>query len=191
MATPKKSPTRKKAPRRHEPRRGDRLVETTLKVIEERGLAGTTYRSVAAAAAVPLGSITYRYASLDELIAAAFMLYVEEQAALFDARLAKVDGKKKLAEALTDIVFEQFLAHGDKVVIAYELYLGASQRPALRKVTNLWMRRSRRALEKFIDPALARVADALLEGLVLHTILEREPMNREEVCRAFQRVLGK
>jgi len=160
-----------------------------LKVIEERGLAGTTYRSVAAAADVPLGSITYRFKSLDELIAAAFMHYMEEQAALFDARLAKIVGKQKLAEALTDIVFEQFLANEDKVVIAYELYLGASQRPALKEITNLWMRRSRGALEKIIDPALARVVDALLEGLVLHTILEREPMNRREIRNVFLRVL--
>lgn len=189
MATPRKNPTGTRAPRRHEPGRGDRLVETTLKVIEERGLAGTTYRSVAAAADVPLGSITYRFKSLDELIAAAFMHYMEEQAALFDARLAKIVGKQKLAEALTDIVFEQFLANEDKVVIAYELYLGASQRPALKEITNLWMRRSRGALEKIIDPALARVVDALLEGLVLHTILEREPMNRREIRNVFLRVL--
>lgn len=161
-----------------------------MRVIEKRGLAGTTYRSVAEAADVPLGSITYHFASLDELIAAAFMLYVEEQAALFDARLAGVSGKQELAEALTDIVFGQFLAEAEKLVIAYELYLGASQRAALREVTHFWMRRSRGALEKIIDPALARVADALLEGLVLHTVLEKEPMNRREIRGAFLRVLG-
>lgn len=190
MATRKKNPERQKPRRRHEPGRRDRLVETTLRVIEKRGLAGVTYRSVAEAADVPLGSVTYHFASLDELIAAAFMIYVEEQAALFDARLADIPSRQALAGALTDIVLEQFLAHAGKVVTAYELYLGASQRPALREVTNFWMRRSRRALEKIIDPALARVADALLEGLVLHTILEREPMNRREIRNAFLRVLG-
>lgn len=190
MTTRKKRPVRKKVLRRHEPGRRDRLVETTLKVIEKYGLAGTTYRSVAGAADVPLGSVTYHFASLDELIAAAFMLYAEEQAALFDAHLAKISSKQELAGALTDIVFRQFLANADKVVIAYELYLGATQRPALREVTNFWMRRSRSTLERIIDPTLARVADALLEGLVLHTILEREPMNRRKIHNAFLRVLG-
>lgn len=191
MATrPKKTPIRKKNLRRHEPGRRDRLVEETLQVIGKRGLAGTTYRSVADAADVPLGSVTYHFASLDELIAAAFMLYVEEQAALFDARLSGVSKKRELADALTDIVWGQFLSDAGKLVIAYELYLGASQNPALRDVTDFWMRRSRGALERIIDPALARVTDALLEGLVLHNILEKEPMNRREIRNAFLRVLG-
>ena len=45
--------------RRTEPQRRDRILAATLDTIEERGLSGATYRTIAAAADVPLGSMTY------------------------------------------------------------------------------------------------------------------------------------
>lgn len=179
-----------RAKRRHEPGRRERLVAVALEVIRDQGLAGTTHRGVAARADVPLGSLTYHFASLDELVTAALSRYVEDQATGFDARLARVSDRDELAGSLADVVFEQFLADRDKLVIAYELYLGAARNAALRELTNRWMRRSRRALEKFVEPGQARVVDALLEGLVLHTMLEREPMRRGEIRKAFRRLLN-
>ncbi|MET8337668.1 TetR family transcriptional regulator [Streptosporangium canum] len=177
-------------PRRHDPNRRDRIIDVTIEVIAEHGLAGTGHRSVAEAADVPLGSMTYHFASLDELVELAFSRYVSVLADRFDARLAAAPEDGDLAAIVTDVIMVDFLQARRDLVLAYELYLGATRDPALREVTRTWMSRSRRALERLTDPATAQVLDALLEGLVLHNFLARDPMTREEVHQAVARVIG-
>ena len=60
------------ASRRGTASRRDLLIDNTLGVIAEHGVAGTTHRRVAAAAGVPLGSTTYYFADLADLLGAAF-----------------------------------------------------------------------------------------------------------------------
>jgi TetR/AcrR family transcriptional regulator, regulator of biofilm formation and stress response len=53
--------------RRHDPDRKNRIVDAAIEVIAGQGVAGTTHRLIAAAADVPLGSLTYHFSSLEEL----------------------------------------------------------------------------------------------------------------------------
>jgi TetR/AcrR family transcriptional regulator, regulator of biofilm formation and stress response len=57
--------------RRHDPGRRDRIIDAAIRVIGAEGIAGLSHRSVAGEADVPLGSTTYHFASLDELLIAA------------------------------------------------------------------------------------------------------------------------
>ena len=54
--------------RRYDPDRKDRILEAALEVIADHGVAGTTHRSIAARADVPLGSTTYHFETLDDRI---------------------------------------------------------------------------------------------------------------------------
>ncbi|MDP9865688.1 MULTISPECIES: TetR/AcrR family transcriptional regulator [Streptosporangium] len=177
-------------PRRHDPDRRDRIIDVTIEVIAEHGLAGTSHRTVAEAADVPLGSMTYHFTGLDELVELAFSRYAGALADRFDARLAAAPADGDLAATVTDVIMVDFLQARRDLVLAYELYLAAARDPALREVTRTWMSRSRRALERLTDPATAQVLDALLEGLVLHNFLAEDPMTREEVHQAVARVVG-
>ena len=56
------------AVRRVDPDRKDRIVDAALDVIAEHGVAGATHRTIAAAADVPLGSMTYHFENLDEVL---------------------------------------------------------------------------------------------------------------------------
>ncbi|MCW2638337.1 MAG: TetR family transcriptional regulator [Dactylosporangium sp.] len=80
------------------------------------------------------------------------------------------------------------LGSGRDLVLSYELYAAAVRNPALRHVTQGWMERSRRALERHFDPATARALDALIEGLVLHSALSTAPMTTEEIRAAVHRM---
>jgi DNA-binding transcriptional regulator YbjK len=53
--------------RRTEPGRRDRLVETVLNLIARDGVAGATYRAVAAAADMPIGSMTHHFPTRDDM----------------------------------------------------------------------------------------------------------------------------
>lgn len=57
--------------RRYDPERRDRIIDAAIRVVGSKGIAGLSHRSVAAEADVPLGSTTYHFASLDELLIAA------------------------------------------------------------------------------------------------------------------------
>src|SRR5690349_24946758 len=57
--------------RRYDPERRQRIIDAAIRVVGERGIAGLSHRAVAAAADVPLGSTTYHFATLDDLLVAA------------------------------------------------------------------------------------------------------------------------
>ena len=67
--------------------------------------------------------------------------------------------------------------------------MAAARNPVLKAVTQAWMARSRRALERHFDATTARELDALIEGLMLHSALSTEPMTPEQIRHAIHRYL--
>ena len=175
-------------PRRYDPERRQRLVATALDVIAEHGVAGTSHRAIARAADVPLGSTTYHFANLDELLAAAFTVHAEAIADALDERMRAVADREAVLDALAAHLAQDLLGSDRALVLAVELYVAAARRPSLRAVTEAWMRRSRRALELHFDPVTARELDALVEGLVLHQALSTKPMTADQIRHALDRI---
>lgn len=184
--------TRPPAPRRtrrHDPGRRDRLINAALHVIAERGVAGTTHREIARAADVPLGSMTYHFTSLDEVLAEAFTRHADSVARLFDEHLGAARDRDAAIQAVITLVSEALLGSQHDLVLSVELYVAAARNPALRAVTQAWMARSRQALERHFDPTTARELDALIEGLVLHSALSTDPMTPGQIRHAIDRFL--
>ncbi len=174
--------------RRFDPDRRDRLIDATIDALAEHGVAGTTHRVIAAAADVPLGSVTYHFASLDELRTLAFTRHAEAMSVLFAAHFDAVATRADLVEAVVDLVHGGTGDHHDALV-SFELYLAALRNPELRAVTEVWMRTSRAVLERFVDPDTARGLDALTEGLTIHDLLGTAPRPREVTRAAVVRAL--
>ena len=175
--------------RRYDPDRRQRIVEATVDVIAEHGVAGTTHRLIAAAADVPLGSLTYHFTGLDDLRAQAFALHAERMAVKYEAHFADVDGIDDVVDAVTELVHADADADDRDWAVAYELFLAALRDPALRTVTESWMRRSRSVLERFVDPTTSRGVDALIEGLVMHKVLSTRPVSRAETHEIIARAV--
>src|SRR4051812_15861663 len=175
--------------RRHDPDRHDRIVDAAIGVIAEHGVAGTTHRLIAAAADVPLGSLTYHFTGLDDLRAQAFARFAERMTQTYEAHFADVHDGEDFVAAVTDLVHGDAGADDRDWAVAYELYLAALRDPALRAVTESWMRRSRSVLERFVDPTTARGVDALIEGLVMHKVLSTGPVSREQTHEIIARAV--
>lgn len=175
-------------PRRHDPDRRERIISACLSVIAAHGVSGTTHRRVAAAADVPLGSMTYHFDGVDDLLRAAFDSFADRIAQRFEVRLAAAADPTSAQSAVVDLICGDALGTQDDLALTTELYALAAHDPRFRDVTNRWMRRSRTALERHFDPATARILDALIEGLTLHAALDTEPQDpavvREAVARA-------
>jgi DNA-binding transcriptional regulator YbjK len=175
--------------RRHDPNRRDRLIDATLTVIAERGVAGTTHREIARAADVPLGSMTYHFRSLDEILAEAFTRHADAVARVFDERMAAATDRDAAVEAVITLVSEDLVGSQHDLVLTVELYVAAARNAVLKAVTQAWMQRSRQALERHFDPTTARELDALIEGLTLHSALSTDPMTAAQVRHAIERYL--
>ncbi len=176
--------------RRHDPERRDRIIDAALAVIAEGGVAGTSHRRVAERAGVPLGSMTYHFTSMDELLREAFTRFATRLSERFAARIAAAADLDALAEAVVHLVHEGLTAGPDDLVITLELYTLAARQPAFRQITHDWMRRSRQSLERLVDARTAHELDALIEGLFIHISLDPVPRSRDVTRDAVRRILS-
>ncbi|MBO9555996.1 TetR family transcriptional regulator [Cellulomonas sp.] len=174
--------------RRYDPGRRDRIVDACLRVIGEAGVAGTSNRRVAAAADVPLGSMTYHFTDTDELLHEAFSRFAHAMSDRFEQAMAGARDVDEARRAVVDLISVDVLADPRELVLTHELYTLAARDPRYRRLTHAWMARSRRALERHFDPTTARLLDALIEGLTIHRALDTEPHRRDEVVRAVDRM---
>jgi DNA-binding transcriptional regulator YbjK len=174
--------------RRHDPNRRQRLIDVALDVIAEHGVAATTHRKVAQAADVPLGSLTYHFKGLDDLLAGAFTKLADETADGFEAALAGAAGPDAAREAVVGLVTGELLGERRHILLTYELYALAARRPDLRRVTDTWMARSRAALARHFDPATPVMLDALIDGLSIPRALALARRTAETVRDGVSRI---
>jgi len=170
--------------RRHDPDRRERILDACLQVIGEVGVAGASTRRIAAAADVPLGSITYHFSDVDELLRESFERFTHRVSDRFEVHLARAADIDEAREAVVHLIAVDLPADPDELVLTHELYTLAARDPGYRRLTHEWMARSRRALERHFDPGTARLVDALIEGLTIHRALDTEPHDLDEVVRA-------
>lgn len=174
--------------RRNDPERRQRIVDATLDVVARYGVPGTTHRRIAAEAAVPLGSVTYYFASLEDLLTAAFLQLAERSSAAFHARMAQATDRDGARAAITDIIAGSIWAEPRTLLLSYELYAFAARHPPVSRVMQTWMNNSRAALERFFDPLTARALDALVEGIGIHNSIDAQPLDRNAIQAIVERV---
>ncbi|MEU3689001.1 TetR/AcrR family transcriptional regulator [Streptomyces narbonensis] len=180
--------------RRHDPGRRERIVAAALRVVGRSGLAGLSHRTVAAEADVPLGSTTYHFASLDELLVAALREAGEGFGRQLRESPALADPATGLATALARLLAEWLGGERAGVELEYELYLAALRRPALRPVAAEWTESVVAALSARTDPATARALVALMDGVCLQVLLTGgtydEAYAREMLARVLKEAPG-
>jgi DNA-binding transcriptional regulator YbjK len=167
--------------RRHDPERKERIVASALQVLARDGVAGITHRAVATAADVPLGSVTYHFATLDDIVQQAFEAHVDALATRFEARLASCGDGDDLIECIASAITDDLASHPNELAVTYELYGGAVRRPAIRRLTQRWMERAEDALAEHFDRTTARLVDVVVEGLMVHTSIAQQPISKDEV----------
>ncbi|MET7379766.1 TetR family transcriptional regulator [Streptomyces sp. NPDC005526] len=157
--------------RRHDPERRQRIIDAAIRVVGARGIAGLSHRSAAAEADVPLGSTTYHFRTLDELLVAALRQANEGFAKAIAARGGLEDPRNDLAGELAALMREWLAGDRTGVELEYELYLAALRRPALRPVAAEWADGLASLLARRTDPVTARALVALMDGICLQVLL--------------------
>ncbi|MFS8204481.1 TetR/AcrR family transcriptional regulator [Streptomyces sp. CWNU-52B] len=176
--------------RRYDPERRQRIIDAAIRVVAAKGIAGLSHRTVAAEADVPLGSTTYHFKTLDELLVAALRQANEGFTKTVAARVALRDPGADLAAELAALGREWLAGDRTGVEVEYELYLAALRRPALRPVADEWGRDFADLLARRTDSVTARALVALIDGICLQVLLTGAAYEEEYAREVLARVIG-
>ncbi|WP_407553736.1 TetR family transcriptional regulator [Streptomyces sp. Pv4-95] len=177
--------------RRYDPDRRQRIIDAAIAVVGERGIAGLSHRTVAAAADVPLGSTTYHFATLDDLLVAALQQVNGEWMADFARWVDGIDPAAPLADEVTRLVEDTLAGDRARVELEYELYLAALRHEAVRPIAAACLDEMVRLLGRRIgDVATARAVVAFTDGLLLQHLLTGQPFQPTTVRAGLAGILG-
>ena len=144
------------------------LVEATLDVIEQGGIAALSHRAVAEQAGVSLASVSYHFAGLDDLISTALAHATDELVAALDA-----DGDHSLAR-LARLLANEVEHHRGRWIAEYELCLLALRRPHLRSQALAWHDVIADTFAPTLEGRARRAFQATVEGVCLHMLFSDE-----------------
>lgn len=156
-------------------------MESALEVLARDGVAGITHRAIGEVADVPLGSITYHFATLDDIVNLAFETHVDKLASRFEARLASCGQEGDLIECIVLAITDDLAGHPSELAVTYELYGDAVRRADNKRITQEWMERAEDALAQHFDRATARLIDVVIEGLMVHMSIAQQPISKDAV----------
>ncbi|MEV5912164.1 TetR family transcriptional regulator [Streptomyces chartreusis] len=175
--------------RRYDPERQQRIIDAAIRVVGEKGIAGLSHRTVAAEADVPLGSTTYHFKTLDDLLVAALRQANEGFAKVIASRGGLQDPETDLAVELAGWMGEWLAGDRTGVELEYELYLAALRRPALRPVAAEWAQDLADRLSHRTDPVTARALVALMDGICLQVLLTEATYDDEYARNVLRRMI--
>ena len=171
--------------RRTEPQRRDRILAVTLDTIEERGLAGATYRTIAAAADVPLGSMTYHFPNRDDLIFIAFERFANDLFSPLDESMGDLEPGEDPRDRLVRMIVTDSRDRRRDMVLLAELYVLAIRDERYADLMRQWMRRAKDAISRHIHGVSGHVIDAVQEGIGLQRYFLPQEFTEDVVRRTL------
>ena len=108
----------------------------------------------------------------------------------YQAFFTNVMDAPQACHAITEMIYSSQVTTPDNMEVMYQLYAFASRKPALKTVMQNWMQRSQQTLEQWFDPATARALDAFIEGMTLHFVTDKKPLQRDDILVMVERIAG-
>jgi DNA-binding transcriptional regulator YbjK len=174
--------------------RKQRIARAVIRVIAEHGIEGLTHRRVAAAAEVPLGSTTYYFATLDDLLVSGLADAAERNIADVREWASRTPVDTPLIDRL--VAFVQLLSGPDRsrFIAVHEIYLAAIRRHALRPTARKWADELVALFAPFTARRIeARILVYALDGIVIDALMQDTPPTPEQIrplCRALVKGLN-
>lgn len=173
-----------------DPQRPLVIALAALEVVADKGVEGLTHRAVAAEAQIPLGSTTYHFATLDDLLAAAIVEAKKATDTDLAAWAATLGPNTDFAQAVTEYVMHALTDdHRGRLIVEHELYMAALRRPKLRALSRDWDEAFPAVLSKHTDAVTAEAVAMVVDGMFVRAIIHGVP-SRDEVEIVLRRLLG-
>lgn len=173
------------------------LLEATVRLLGRGGVAGVTHRAVAREAGVSLGVVTYRYQTMDILLAAALEHVCEVDLGDLTALAAELQKSAFELDAWS-IAFAKAIAGSvrrerEREIATFELMLASARHPPLRRASKKTNEAYARLAELVLraagsrDPVRhARILVAAILGMELKHLADPQSRFEEELTRALR-----
>ncbi len=156
----------------------------------EQGVGAVSHRNVAAIAEVPLGSTTYHFSGLDDLLVAAMEKAVAAYAEMLVAWSDAIAAGSDIADALCDLVEAGLSGGRERVQAEYELYLTGVRRPALQPVAQAWSDMLTIVLSQHVDEVTARELAIVVDGVIINALVTGGTPRRPDLYELLRKVVG-
>src|SRR5690606_16467456 len=159
-----------------------------LEIIAEAGTKAVTHRAVAARAGVPLAGTTYYFASINNLIAEAMRLGVDDRLAQWAAIMPDdeplhIEPGTRIEETVLYTVLRR---PRTDVIAQIEMHLEAARTPAMQPAAAAAIESFEALCARFLqyfedgpDRGLQIAMSALIDGLALHRVVRPLPTEQE------------
>lgn len=121
--------------------RKNAIVEATLAVVGEDGMAGLSIRNVAARADIPMAAVGYYFNGKDDLIKAAFERHIRDETARVTRAITRMGASPSpaaLADKLADFVIDGLIHSPLQLRAEYEFTVESVRRSGLAEAAAIW-----------------------------------------------------
>jgi DNA-binding transcriptional regulator YbjK len=165
-------------------------VYGAVAAIAEVGVGQVTHRLIAARAGVPLGSTTYYFPTLDDLVSAALREATESAGALLETWADELTASDDLAAGFADLA-TRYLADREQALLEYEVCLAAARTPELRPAARLWIDGLRGICARFTGAGDRGFAlAALVDGALLQAVVTGDELDADGLRAGVERLLS-
>lgn len=170
----------------------ERIIRGAAEVIRRDGLQACTHRAVAEEAGVSLGTTTYQFRTLDDLLTAVMQLAIEEfTVGTRDWLQHNTSGA--IEEILTRFVMWT-LSERSRLNTEYELFVAAVSRPLLRPCAMHWLHVHEALLMEYLQltPEKARAAVSFIDAWLMRGIMDEPETALAEgiICAVFRAIVN-
>lgn len=174
----------------NDPTRQSKILDATLDVVAADGVNGTTHRKIAARAGVALGSLSYYFDGIDDVLCHAFAWFAENMSRVYRQTLAEAHTVDEAEAAVVELICGPDYASRRDMTLIFEMYAYANHNPNVARHTRTWVERSRESLQLHFPPQTCRALDALIEGWPMHRAFERTPLDRALVATTVHAIVA-
>jgi TetR/AcrR family transcriptional regulator, regulator of biofilm formation and stress response len=171
-----------------DPERPHRIALAVIEVVADKGVEGLTHRAVAAVADIPLGSTTYHFRTLDDLLAAAIAEAKKATSADLETWAKTLGPDTDLSNAVTDYTMHALTERWGRLLVEHELYMAALRRPQLRSLSRAWDEAFPAVLSRYTDPLIAEAVALVVDGIFIRAAIHGMP-ERAQVEAVLRRLL--
>jgi AcrR family transcriptional regulator len=178
------------------------IVEAAVPLIAERGYASVGVRDVAAAAGVSVGTVTYHFGSVQEILSEAMVLHIERYYAALSEAAAQAAGAAEALRLLVDALFTEDTDRHWRMWFDY--WNAGDQDPdqafarGQAERYEAWHAQIRELAERGVDEGEFSSDDlggftvrfaALADGLALQRLRQAPPLSTEDARRHLNRLI--
>ncbi|MGB3439359.1 MAG: TetR family transcriptional regulator [Actinophytocola sp.] len=174
--------------RRDPEARRRKIVTAAVAAIADVGVGNVTHRRIAELAGVPLGSTTYYFPTLDDLVAAALREAIEYARADLEAWADELLASRDVIGTFVEATM-RYLDNREQVLLEYELYLAAARMPELRPLAQLWIDGLRGICARFAGKDRGFALAALIDGHLMQALVTDEPVDADALRAGVERLV--